>query len=433
MRCDVSAISDMSPLDDFVRKINVHCCLVIRNADHQSATIAVCLVILWIFPRELVSHSSAIGVSEMINPAHLGSDQLTPENLPFDMLQVWSAQSVGTNTAPHSGQIFPIEERPSLSVVVPCFNEEESIQACHVQLSESLAASGRTYEIVYVNDGSRDLTMTILREIQATDPHVQVVNLSRNFGHQVAVSAGIRYATGNAVALMDADLQDPPEVLMEMMRVLESGYDVVYGARRARAGESFTKLLTAKLFYRTLHLLSDTDIPVDTGDFRVMSRRAVDALLRMPESHRLLRGMASWIGFRQYPFYYERVPRFAGQTKYPFQKMLKLALDGVLSFSTVPLRLVSFLGVLSASVALLGILYALCLRLFTQIWVPGWTLLFIGMLFLGGMQMLSLGVVGEYVGRIYTEAKGRPLFLVQEVLSSQGERTTASRASRATA
>jgi glycosyltransferase involved in cell wall biosynthesis len=424
----------MSPFGDFIRKINVHCGLVIRNADHQSATMAVRLAILWIFPRELVSqHSSAIGVSEMINPAHLGSDPLVPENLPFDMLQIWSAQSVGAHTAPHSGQIFPTEERPCLSVVVPCFNEEESIQACHVQLSESLAASGRSYEIVYVNDGSRDLTMTILREIQATDPRVQVVNLSRNFGHQVAVSAGIRYATGNAVALMDADLQDPPEVLMEMMRVLESGYDVVYGARRARAGESFTKLLTAKLFYRTLHLLSDTDIPIDTGDFRVMSRRAVDALLRMPESHRLLRGMASWIGFRQYPFYYERVPRFAGQTKYPFQKMLKLALDGVLSFSTVPLRLVSFLGVLSASVALLGIIYALCLRLFTQIWVPGWTLLFIGMLFLGGMQMLSLGVVGEYVGRIYTEAKGRPLFLVQEVLSSQGERATASRASRATA
>jgi glycosyltransferase involved in cell wall biosynthesis len=369
----------------------------------------------------------------MINSAHSGSDRFAPENVPLDMLQVWSSQNVGTSPASYSGQIIQAEERPSLSVVVPCFNEEESIQACHVQLSASLAASGRSYEIVYVNDGSRDLTMAILREIQATDRHVQVVNLSRNFGHQVAVSAGIRYATGGAVALMDADLQDPPEVLMEMMKVLESGYDVVYGARRARAGESFIKLLTAKLFYRTLHLLSDTDIPVDTGDFRVMSRRAVDALLRMPESHRLLRGMASWIGFRQYAFYYDRVPRFAGETKYPFRKMVRLALDGVLSFSTVPLRLVSFLGVLSASVALLGIIYALCLRLFTQIWVPGWTLLFIGMLFLGGMQMLSLGVVGEYVGRIYTEAKGRPLFLVQEVLSSQGERSNASRASRAAA
>jgi glycosyltransferase involved in cell wall biosynthesis len=369
---------------------------------------------------------------EMINNTH-GSDQLGSENLTLDMLKVWSSQSVAMGTAVHSGQNLPTEERPSLSVVVPCYNEEESIQACHVQLSESLVASGQSYEIVYVNDGSRDLTMTILREIQAMDPRVQVINLSRNFGHQVAVSAGIRYATGNAVALMDADLQDPPEVLMEMMRVLESGYDVVYGARRTRAGESFVKLFTAKLFYRTLHLLSDTDIPVDTGDFRVMSRRAVNALLRMPESHLLLRGMASWIGFRQYPFYYERVPRFAGQTKYPFRKMLKLALDGVLSFSTVPLRIVSVLGIASATVALFGIFYALCLRLFTQIWVPGWTLLFIGMLFLGGMQMLSLGVVGEYVGRIYTEAKGRPLFLVQEVLSSEGQRASAPRASRATA
>jgi dolichol-phosphate mannosyltransferase len=221
---------------------------------------------------------------------------------------------------------------------------------------------------------------------------------------------------------------------MEMMKVLETGYDVVYGARKTRAGESLLKLATAKMFYRTLHLLSDTEIPVDTGDFRVMSRRAVDALLRMPESHRLLRGMASWIGFRQYPYYYEREPRFAGETKYPFRKMVKLALDGMLSFSTVPLRMVSFIGVAAATIAFFGILYALGLRLFTNIWVPGWTLLFIGMLFLGGMQMLSLGVLGEYVGRIYTEAKGRPLFLVQEVLSSsQSEHATVSRASRANA
>ena len=366
---------------------------------------------------------------DRINSAQPASDQRAHDGYGLDTLQTPGSKSrvkAGLTLAN-----FATGARPSLSVVVPCYNEEESIQACHVQLSESLASAGRSYEIVYVNDGSRDLTMQILRTIQAGDPHIQVINLSRNFGHQVAVSAGIRYAAGGAVALMDADLQDPPEALMEMMNMLETGYDVVYGVRKTRAGESYLKLLTARLFYRILHLLSDTEIPVDTGDFRVMSRRAVDALLRMPESHRLLRGMASWIGFRQLPFYYERVPRFAGQTKYPFRKMLKLALDGVLSFSAVPLRLVSYMGVASGSIALLGIFYALCLRLFTQVWVPGWTLLFIGMLFLGGMQMLSLGVIGEYIGRIYTEAKGRPLFLVQEILSSQSEQTATPRNSRA--
>jgi dolichol-phosphate mannosyltransferase len=312
-----------------------------------------------------------------------------------------------------------MDKKPSLSVVVPCYNEQESIQACHARLSECLGGRNILFEIVYVNDGSSDRTMEILRQIRASDPRVQVVSLSRNFGHQVAVSAGITYATGSAVALMDADLQDPPEVLMEMVRVLESGYDVVYGVRRARAGEGFLKLLTAKLFYRTLNLLSDIEIPIDTGDFRVMSRKAVAALLQMPERHRLLRGMSSWIGFRQYPFSYDRAARFAGETKYHFRKMVRLAFDGILSFSTVPLRLVSLMGIASASLALLGICYALCVRLFTSFWVSGWTSLFIGMLFLGGLQMLSLGIVGEYIGRIYTEAKGRPLFLVQEVLPSQ--------------
>jgi glycosyltransferase involved in cell wall biosynthesis len=371
----------------------------------------------------------------MINHAEPGN-QAIPVNHTLetrDTRQALALHEVTESGMHLDGKILQMKEPLALSVVIPCYNEEESIQACHMQLTTCLAASGRSYEILYVNDGSRDLTMPILRSIQAQDAHVQVVNLSRNFGHQIAVSAGIQYARGSAVALMDADLQDPPHVLMEMVKLLDSGYDVVYGARQTRAGESFLKLATAKLFYRTLQLLSDTEIPVDTGDFRVMSRRAVDALLRMPESHRLLRGMASWIGFRQHPYFYEREPRFAGETKYPFRKMVKLALDGMLSFSTVPLRMVSFIGVAAATLAFFGILYALGLRLFTNIWVPGWTLLFIGMLFLGGMQMLSLGVLGEYVGRIYTEAKGRPLFLVQEILSSPNEHVTAARASRANA
>ena len=305
-----------------------------------------------------------------------------------------------------------------LSIVVPCYNEQESIEACHTRLREVFAPHSGVCQIVYVDDGSTDSTMDILRSIQADDPHVLIVSLSRNFGHQIAVSAGITYAAGNMVALMDADLQDPPEVLVQMIGVLESGYDVVYGVRQTRNGESMLKLTTSTLFYRLLSLLSDTEIPVDTGDFRVMSRKAVDGLLKMPENHRLLRGMCSWIGFKQYAYHYERAARFAGKTKYPFRKMVRLALDGFLSFSTIPLRVVSLAGVISAAVAFFGILYAFCIRLFTQRWVRGWTMLFIGMLFLGGMQLLSLGIVGEYIGRIYTEAKRRPLFLVQEILGS---------------
>lgn len=305
-----------------------------------------------------------------------------------------------------------------LSVVVPCYNEEQVIGACHAELTRVLSLALRDYQIVYVNDGSTDATYLLLREIQRSDPRVKVVDLSRNFGHQIAVSAGLEHADGAAVAIIDADLQDPPEVLVEMVRLWEEGYEVVFGVRKTRAGESWFKLKTAEWFYRVLNFFSDTEIPRDTGDFRLLDRKAVDALLRMKERDRLLRGLSSWIGFRRYGLEYERSPRHAGATKYPLHKMLGLALDGILSFSVVPLRIVSFMGVLTAGISVIGTLYALVLRLFTQIWVPGWTLLFIGMLFIGGLQMLSLGIVGEYIGRIYTEAKQRPLYLVREVLSS---------------
>jgi dolichol-phosphate mannosyltransferase len=218
------------------------------------------------------------------------------------------------------------------------------------------------------------------------------------------------------VIIIDADLQDPPEVIPAMLEKWHEGYDVVYGVRSSRAGESWFKLFTAGLFYRLINWVSDTSIPMDTGDFRLMSRRAVDALLAMGETHRLLRGMSSWIGFRQYGLEYERSARHAGTTKYPLRKMLNLALDGVLSFSAVPLRLVSLVGLLAALGAFAGITYAFILRVFTSIWVPGWTLMFIGMLLLGSFQLISLGVLGEYLGRVYTEAKHRPLFLVQEIL-----------------
>ena len=312
-----------------------------------------------------------------------------------------------------------------LSVVVPCYNEEQVVGACHESLTRVLSPAIRDYQIVYVNDGSTDSTYELLREIQSSDARVKVIDLARNFGHQIAVSAGLAHADGAAVALIDADLQDPPEVILQMVQLWEQGYEVVFGVRKTRAGESWFKLKTADWFYRILNLFSDTEIPRDTGDFRLLDRKAVDALLRMPERDRMLRGLSSWIGFRRYGLEYERRPRVAGVTKYPVHKMLRLALDGILSFSVVPLRIVSALGVATAGLSMLGISYALILRLFTRIWVPGWTLLFIGMLFIGGLQMLSLGIVGEYIGRIYTEAKQRPLYLVREVLSSEAQQPLA--------
>lgn len=315
-----------------------------------------------------------------------------------------------------------------LSVVVPCYNEEQVIETCHETLTRVLSQAIGDYQIVYVNDGSTDNTFQLLRERQRSDPKIKVVDLARNFGHQIAVSAGLAYADGAAVALIDADLQDPPEVLVQMFHLWKQGYEVVFGVRKTRTGESWFKLKSAEWFYRILNLLSDTEIPRDTGDFRLLDRKAVDALLRMPERDRMIRGLSSWIGFRRYGLEYERLPRLAGVTKYPLHKMLRLALDGILSFSVVPLRLVSILGVATAGISVLGISYALVLRLFTRIWVPGWTLLFIGMLFIGGLQMLSLGIVGEYIGRIYTEAKQRPLYLVREVLSSIAQQPLARKA-----
>ncbi len=313
---------------------------------------------------------------------------------------------------------------PTLSIVVPCYNEQESLAACHARLSavlggvEAEAAPGDfSWEIVYVDDGSGDATYPILAEIQAREPRVTVVRLARNFGHQPAVTAGLARARGRAVGILDADLQDPPEVLGEMYALWHNdGFDVVYGVREVRAGESRFKLATAKLFYRTLSRFSDVKIPLDAGDFRLIDRRVVNALLSMPERHRLLRAMCSWVGFKQVGIPYHRSARFAGKTKYPFWKMINLAFDGIFSFSTVPLRMLTYLGIAAACLAFVGVLWALFVRLFTHHWVQGWATLFIGMLFLSGLQMISLGIMGEYLGRIYTEVKQRPLYVVASVL-----------------
>jgi polyisoprenyl-phosphate glycosyltransferase len=307
--------------------------------------------------------------------------------------------------------------RVLLSVVIPCYNEEEGIHETHRRISHILATlEGCDYEVVYVDDGSRDRTPALLRDIQAGDPRTRVVYLARNFGHQFAVTAGLAHAAGDAVVIMDADLQDPPEVVPGMLELWRQGYEVVYGVRTDRDGETRFKLLTARLFYRLIRRLADTEIPLDTGDFRLLDRRVVDAVVAMPERDRFVRGMVSWVGFRQIGIPYRRAARFAGQTKYPLAKMARFALDGLLSFSIKPLRLSTYLGFASAGVALVAIVYALVQRLFTSDWVTGWTALIIAILFFGGAQLISLGIIGEYVGRVYGEAKRRPLFLVRERL-----------------
>ena len=320
-----------------------------------------------------------------------------------------------------------------LSVIVPCFNEETVVRETHRRVFAILETiANGNFELLYVDDGSGDGTLDILRELQRADDRVRVIALSRNFGHQIAVTAGLEYSAGDAVVVIDADLQDPPDVILMMVERWRQGVDVAYGVRSEREGETAFKLWSAKAFYRFINRLSDVSIPLDTGDFRLMDRKVVHALLAMPERDRFVRGMVAWVGFRQEPVYYRRAARFAGKTKYPLKKMLRFAADGVLSFSLVPLRLAVYMGVVASALALLGILYAVFMRLFTDMWVTGWTLLFIGILFLGGVQLLFLGVMGEYLGRIYGEVKHRPLFLVKEQLGFALEEQPADRV-RATA
>ncbi len=306
--------------------------------------------------------------------------------------------------------------QPLLSVIVPCFNEEEGIEMCHTRLTAVLSGITSAYEIVYVDDGSKDRTAELLRGFHRADPRTVVLRLSRNFGHQPAVSAGLDAVSGEAVVIIDADLQDPPELIPAMLELWREGYQVVYGVRDSREGETGFKLWSASMFYRIINRLSDVEIPLDTGDFRLIDQAVVGAFRQMPERHRLLRAMSSWIGFSQIGLRYQRSARFAGTTKYPLRKMLGLALDGIVSFSTFPLRLVTMMGFAAAMLAFLGIIYSLVVRLLTHSWVQGWAMSFIGMLFMSGAQMLCLGVLGEYIGRIYTESKQRPLYLLREVL-----------------
>jgi len=302
---------------------------------------------------------------------------------------------------------------PLVSFVVPCFNEEEVVGETHRRLA-AVADAARDYrfEFLFVNDGSRDRTLELLRGLAAIDARVRVLAFSRNFGHQLALTAGIDEARGDAVVLLDADLQDPPEVVPQMLAAWREGWQVVYGVRARREGERRFKLVTAHLFYRLLNFLSDTPIPLDAGDFRLLDRVVVDALKTMPERDRFMRGMVSWIGYRQLALPYRRAARFAGETKYPLRKMFRFAGDGIISFSVRPLRLAMNVGLLCALLACAGIVWAFAVRLATHNWVPGWTATIMAVLFLGGVQLVCIGILGEYLGRIYMQVKGRPLYIV---------------------
>ena len=306
-----------------------------------------------------------------------------------------------------------------LSIVAPCFNEATNLVEFHRRVSAACERScgvGAEWELVLVNDGSRDHTLQVMQRLVLEDPHVVVVNLARNYGHQIALTAGLQYCRGERILIIDADLQDPPELLVTMMRVMDQqGADVVYGQRRTRAGETRFKTLTAALFYRLLRKTVEIQIPLDTGDFRLMSRRTLDVLNAMPEQHRFIRGMVSWIGLRQVPVLYDRQPRYAGVTGYSLFKMLRFASDAITSFSVVPLRLASFAGATVGALGLLGLVYTLSSWLLGAT-VVGWTSIATLILIIGGIQLLMLGVFGEYLGRLYMEMKRRPLFVVDAVL-----------------
>ena len=309
-----------------------------------------------------------------------------------------------------------------ISIVVPCFNEE----ACLVELHQRLSAAARSvagadYELVLVNDGSSDGSWPAMRRLAAEDAHVVAINLSRNHGHQLALTAGLDLCRGDTVLIIDADLQDPPELLAPMLQAMrESGADVVYGVRRSRSGETAFKRATAHGFYRLLSRATEVDIPLDAGDFRLMSRRALDALLAMPEQARFIRGMVAWIGFKQVPFAYDRQTRFAGETKYPLRKMIRFALDALTGFSSAPLKLASHVGFGLSVGSVLLVLYIAYAWLSGRS-IQGWTSLMLIVVILGAIQMFVLALMGEYIGRLYNEAKKRPLYIVEEIAGGDGQ------------
>lgn len=303
-----------------------------------------------------------------------------------------------------------------ITYVFPIYNESGNIELLHKTMSALLENNRQyNYELLFVNDGSKDNSLELLTRIQAKDPRVTVIDFARNFGHQIAVTAGLDYAKGDAVVIMDSDMQDPPKVSLELIKKWEEGYDVVYAQRRSRK-DSFFKKLTANLFYRLLQKLADIDIPRDTGDFRLVDRKVVDEMKKFKEHNRFLRGMVSFIGFKQIAVPFDRNERYSGKSGYPLKKMLKFAADGIFSFSTYPLKLIRNLGFFVSFLAFIGIFYALTMKIFfPTVTIEGWTFIVIAILFVGGVQLIMLGVLGSYIGRIYTEVQDRPLYTIRAI------------------
>lgn len=308
---------------------------------------------------------------------------------------------------------------PVYSVIIPVYNEEQVVAACHRELGVVMKSLDDPYELIFVDDGSRDRTFPILYGITRRDPAVRIVNFSRNFGHQAAISAGLDHARGEAAVIIDADLQDPPAVIRRFVKKWKQGYEVVYGERTARARESFFKRCTAKLFYRLLSFLSGTAIPRDAGDFRLLDKKVYTALRRMPERHRFMRGLSSWVGYRQCAVKYERAPRAAGKTKYPLWKMFALASDAITSFSMKPLKIAGLLGLLTAAAGFMYLLYSF-IRFLTGAVVEGWMSLVALLIIFNGISFMVLGIMGNYIGRIYEEVKARPLYIVRETIGFTG-------------
>ncbi|MFQ3544173.1 glycosyltransferase family 2 protein [Halobacillus rhizosphaerae] len=300
------------------------------------------------------------------------------------------------------------------SVIVPVYNEEEVIQTTVSRLKQVMNQLNDSYELIFVNDGSRDQTLSILKEYCQGDSTVKIIDFARNFGHQIAITAGMDAAQGDAVIVMDADLQDPPELIFSMIEKWKEGYEVVYAKRTKRKGETFFKKYTASLFYRTLRALTDIDIPMDTGDFRLIDRKVCDQMAQLHEKNRFVRGLVSWVGFRQTAVEYERDERLVGESKYPLKKMLKLSLDGITSFSYKPLKLASYAGVLLSLGGFLYMLYVIYLKLFTNSTILGWSSVIVIQLLFSGIVLLIMGIMGEYIGRIYDETKARPLYIVRK-------------------
>ena len=304
----------------------------------------------------------------------------------------------------------------TISYIFPIYNESGNIGVLYKTISDLLRGNKKyEYELIFINDGSRDNSLELLKGLQAKDKRITVIDFSRNFGHQIAVTAGLDYARGDAVIIMDADMQDPPKVSFELVKKWEEGFEVVYAQRRTRKDTWFKKF-TADMFYRVLQKLADIDIPRNTGDFRLVDRKVVDAIKRFKEHNRFLRGMVSYVGFKQVAVQFDRDERHAGETGYPLKKMLKFAADGIFSFSTYPLKLIRNLGFFIAGLAFLGILYAIVMKIvFPDVTIAGWTFIVVSVLFIGGIQLVMLGLLGSYIGRIYTEAQNRPLYMISEV------------------